>query len=187
VYGPVVAEARLRAATHGLTPEGDGWFVVNAREARWREWEGFGVYCQFEGKRRFPQFGINVSVLEPGESLGLYHAEPRAQEDFLVLAGECLLLVEEQERPLRAWDFVHLPSMVPHVLVGAGTGPCVLLMAGARPDPEEIIYPVSELALRHGAGVEEATPDPDVAYRGLQRPPVPGRPEGWESLPWGGG
>jgi uncharacterized cupin superfamily protein len=165
VYGPVVAEARLRAATHGLTPEGEGWFVVSARDARWREWERFGVYCQFEGKRRFPRFGINVSVLEPGESLGLYHAEPRAQEDFLVLAGECLLLVEEQERPLRAWDFVHCPPGTAHMIVGAGTGRSVVLAVGARGRRHGgIVYPVSEVAARHGLSVETETPKPQEAY-----------------------
>jgi uncharacterized cupin superfamily protein len=166
VYGPVVAEARLRAATHGLTPEGDGWFVVNAREARWREWEGFGVYCQFEGKRRFPQFGINVSVLEPGESLGLYHAEPRAQEDFLVLVGECLLVVEDEERPLRAWDFFHCPPGTAHMIVGAGTGRSVVVGVGARGRRHGgIVYPVSEVAARNGVSVASETRDAAEAYR----------------------
>ena len=165
MYGPVVAEARLREATHGLTPEGVGWFVVNAREARWREWEGFGVYCQFEGKRRFPQFGINVSVLEPGESLGLYHAEPRAQEDFLVVAGSCLLLVEEQERELRAWDFVHCPPGTRHIVLGAGDGPSIVVAVGARGRSRSgVLYPVSERAARHGVSVEAETPKPDEAY-----------------------
>ena len=165
MYGPVVAEARLREATHGLSPEGDGWFVVNAREARWREWDGFGVYCQFEGKRRFPRVGINVSVLEPGESLGLYHAEPRAQEDFLVVAGTCLLLVEEQERELRAWDFVHCPPGTNHIVVGAGDGPAVVVAVGARGRKHGgVVYPVSGLAARHRVSVETETRKPGEAY-----------------------
>jgi uncharacterized cupin superfamily protein len=162
----VPGEAPLRQATHGLTPEGDGWFVVNAREARWREWPPFGVWCAFEGKKRFREFGINVSVLEPGESIGLYHAEPRAQEDFLVLAGECLLIVEGQERPLRAWDFVHCPPGTAHMIVGAGTGRSVVLGVGARGRRHGgIVYPVSEAAARHGVSVPSETKDAAEAYR----------------------
>jgi uncharacterized cupin superfamily protein len=179
VYGPVVAEARLREATHGLTPEGVGWFVVHAREARWREWQRFGVYCQFEGKRRFPRFGIDVSVLEPGESLGLYHAEPRAQEDFLVLAGECLLIVEEQERPLRTWDFVHCPPGTTHLIVGAGTSRSIVLGVGARGRRHRgIVYPVSEVAARHRLSVETETPKPEEAYAAFGFPKRVGYREG---------
>ena len=166
MYGPVVAEARLREATHGLTPEGDGWFVLNASEARWREWPPFGVWCAFEGKKRFPEVGINVSVLEPGEAIGVYHAEPRAQEDFLVVAGECVLLVEEQERPLRAWDFVHCPPGAAHMIVGAGSGPAVVVGVGARGRKHAgIVYPVSATAARHGVSVAEETKDAREAYR----------------------
>jgi uncharacterized cupin superfamily protein len=172
VYGPVVAEARLREATHGLTPEGDGWFVLSAREARWREWQPFGSWCAFEGRKRFPQVGINVNVLEPGEAVGLYHAEPRAQEDFLVLAGECMLLVEEQERPLRAWDFVHCPSGAAHMIVGAGAARSVVLGVGARGRRRGgIVYPDSALAHRHGVAAAVETTDAREAYRpfGLAR------------------
>jgi uncharacterized cupin superfamily protein len=162
----VVEEAALREATHGLTPEGEGWFVVNAREARWREWPLFGAWCAFEGKKRFPQFGINVSVLEPGEAIGLYHAEPRAQEGFLVVSGECVLLVEEEERQLRAWDFVHWPPGTAHMIVGAGTGPAVVVGVGARGRKHGgILYPVSAVAGRHGVSVAAETRDAREAYR----------------------
>ena len=162
----MVEEAPLREATHGLTPEGDGWFVANAREARWRERRPFGVWCAFEGKRRFPQFGINVSVLRPGEAIGLYHREPRAQEDFLVVSGECLLLVEEQERALRAWDLVHCPSGTAHMIVGAGSGPSVVIAVGARGRTHGgIVYPASGLAARHDVSVPVETTDAAEAYR----------------------
>jgi uncharacterized cupin superfamily protein len=176
----VVEEAPLRQATHGLTPEGDGWFVVNARDARWREWDGFGVYCQFEGKRSFPQLGINVSVLEPGESLGLYHAEPRAQEDFLVVAGRCLLLVEEQERELGAWDFVHCPPGTRHILLGAGTGPSIIVAVGARGRGRSgVVYPVSALAGGHGASSAAETTRSSEAYEGRGRPRRVRYEQGW--------
>ena len=117
-----VPELPLRETKFGLVADGDGWFVLNARESRWRNTGYFGHYCDFEGKRPFRQLGINVSVLQPGQPIGLYHHE-RAQEDFLVLAGECLLLVEGQERALRAWDFFHCPGGTNHMIVGAGNGP----------------------------------------------------------------
>jgi uncharacterized cupin superfamily protein len=164
-----VQEARLERTEAGLVPEGEGWFVVNAREARWSHSEELGSFCQFEGSEtRFPQLGINLNVLEPGQPGGMYHGED-AQEDFLVLAGECLLLIEGEERTLRAWDFVHCPAWTEHVFVGAGDGPCLYLGVGARPTPA-VRYPVSEVAQKHGAGVAEETDSPRQAYAGFEQP-----------------
>ena len=160
---PVSDEAPLKKTDHGLVPEGDGWFVVNAREARWFDDGGLGYYAPFEGEARFPRLGVNIAVIEPGQASAMYHRENQ-QEDFLVLAGECLLLVEEQERKLRRWDFFHCPEGTNHIFVGAGDGPCAILMIGTRTEPDEVLYPVSELALRHDAGVDEETPDPKQAY-----------------------
>ena len=156
-------EAELLITEHGLVPEGDGWFVVNAREARWEHTAALGSACTFEGDAPFPAYGINVHVLRPGQPNCMYHAED-AQESFLVLAGECLLLVEGEERRLRAWDFVHCPPWAEHVLVGAGEGPCVVLMVGERRPALGLRYPVREVALRHGAGVERETERPEEAY-----------------------
>jgi uncharacterized cupin superfamily protein len=135
--------------------------VVNATEARWRE-GAFGAYTRFEGDERFPALGINIGVLAPGQAACMYHGEDE-QEDFLVLAGECLLLIEGEERRLRAWDFVHCPAWTEHVFVGAGEGPCTILAVGTRRGGE-VIYPLSELARRHDAGVEVETREPDEAY-----------------------
>jgi uncharacterized cupin superfamily protein len=159
-----VPKLPLRETKFGLVADGDGWFVLNARESRWRDAGHFGHYCDFEGKRPFRQLGINVSVLQPGQPIGLYHRE-RAQEDFLVLAGECLLLVEGQERTLRAWDFFHCPGGTNHMIVGAGNGPSVVLAVGGRGGRKGIVYPVDELALAHDAGVEQETTKPQEAYR----------------------
>jgi uncharacterized cupin superfamily protein len=172
----MVPEAPLERTEAGLAPRGDGWFVVNARDARWQE-DAFGVFTRFEGEPRFSQVGINVSVIQPGSPTCMYHRES-TQEDFLVLAGECLLLVEGEERLLRAWDFVHSPPWTDHVFVGAGDGPCIILAVGARPD-DEVVYPVAEVALRHGAGVEKETSDPAEAYAKYGRSkPTPYR-DGW--------
>jgi uncharacterized cupin superfamily protein len=177
-----VPEAPLVETEGGLEPGGDGWFVVNVADACWWSHDAFGKATAFEGDgQRFGQVGINIQVLEPGEPNCLYHRES-SQEGFLVLSGECLLLVEEQERRLRAWDFVHCPPNTDHVFVGAGEGPCAILMIGARPEEEELMYPVSALAQRHGAGVPEATPDPRVAYAPYPRS-VRARPEA-RGLPW---
>jgi uncharacterized cupin superfamily protein len=130
------------------------WFVVNARDALWLDNEKFGAYTRFErDEERFEQVGINISVLKPGQPMALYHGE-EDQEDFLVLSGSATLLVEEQERPLEQWDFVHCPPWTEHIIVGSGDGPCVILAVGARRH-EGVVYPVSELALRYGAGAEE--------------------------------
>ena len=159
----MIPEAGYEKAENGILPKGEGWFVVNAREAAWRD-SDFGAYTRFEGDVHFPQIGINISVLTPGQPSCMYHGEDE-QEDFLVLGGECLLLIEGEERSLRQWDFVHCPAWTDHVFVGAGDGPCTLLAIGTRLT-DSVVYPVSELALKHGAGVEEETPDPAVAYAG---------------------
>ena len=175
----MVSEALLRTTRYGLMPDGEGWFVVNAREIRWREWGPLGIYCDFEGKRRFPQLGVNISVLEKGQSLGRYHAE-NAQEDFLVLAGRCLLIVEEKERELGPWDFFHSPPRTAHMIVGAGRGAAVVLAVGARGLPRKgLVYPVSKTATKHGVSVARETDDPAEAYADVERPTRVRYQEGW--------
>ncbi len=174
----MVPEARLEQTDAGLVPRGEGWFVVNAREARW--WDSdFGPYTRFEGDEdaRFGQVGINIGILQPGQPACMYHRED-TQEDFLVLYGECIVLVEEQERPMKQWDLFHSPPGTNHVIVGAGTGPCAVLAVGKRPD-SEIVYPASELAQRHGAGVDKETPDPQEAYAKYSPPVAAKYRDGW--------
>jgi uncharacterized cupin superfamily protein len=173
-----VAEATLERTEYGLVPADEGWFVLNARDARWFESHGLGTYVPFEGESaRFSQLGINIAVLQPGEPSCMYHAEG-AQEDFLVLSGECLLIVEGQDRPLRAWDFVHCPAGTAHVFVGAGDGPCLLLGGGARTAGRSLVYAVNEAALRHRASVERETSDGAEAYAAYRMPePAPSPPE----------
>jgi len=166
-----VSEARLDDSGSGLAPVGDGWFVLNARDAAWRYAPGRDAICYFEGEPEFPQVGINLRVLQPGESMGMYHWEAD-QEDFLVLAGEALLIVEGEERPLRQWDFVHCPARTKHIVVGAGDGPCVALAVGAREHQTGAGwggYTVDETALRHGVGVEQETTEATEAYAHLPR------------------
>jgi uncharacterized cupin superfamily protein len=195
-------EARLEDVGSGLAPAGPGWFVVNVLDAAWLRNEAFGARCVFQSDPRvlrnrpdlepqlFPDLGVTLAVLEPGRPSGLYHAES-AQEDFLVLAGECVLLVEGEERPLRQWDLVHCPAGTAHVFVGVGVGAgvgegrCVLLMVGARTEGKSIVYPRSEAALARGAGVEQETGSPNEAYAPLP-PWRPGRPEREHALPWHG-
>ncbi|TMM07088.1 MAG: cupin domain-containing protein [Actinobacteria bacterium] len=168
----LVREAPLEQTEFGLVPKGEGWFVVNAKESRWIEHDAFGSGTTFEGDPEFAQLGINIGVLSPGQPACLYHRET-AQEDFLVLSGECLLLVEGEERPLKQWDFVHCPPGTDHVFVGAGEGPSAILAVGARAH-QDLVYPVSELAGRYGASAERETPDPKEAYapfgRGSEAP-----------------
>jgi uncharacterized cupin superfamily protein len=177
----MVAEARLDPTEHGLVPNGEGWFVLNAREAQWRHAEGRGAVCDLEGEPEFSQLGINPFVLGPGEPMSMYHWEAD-QEDFLVLAGKGLLIVEGEERPLSEWDFVHCPAGTKHTIVGAGNTPCVVLAVGARErstGPDWGGYTVDEAALRHSAGVEKETTDQLEAYAPVPRREPTRYREGW--------
>jgi uncharacterized cupin superfamily protein len=179
-------EARLERREAGLEAVTDGWFVVNVSEGAWWTNEELGAAFVFEGEEApFPDVGFTLGVLQPGQTGGRYHREAN-QEDFLVLAGECLLLVEGEERRLRAWDFVHCPADTEHSFVGAGDGPCVIFMTGSRAGwPEKgIVYTVSEVALRHGAGVETETTSPPEAYAPFPKWRL-GPPESFAGLPWG--
>jgi uncharacterized cupin superfamily protein len=177
----MVPESRLQSTEHGLVPEGEGWFVLNAREARWRPSQGRGAYCVFEGEPEFSQLGIGLVALAPGEPMAMYHWEAD-QEDFLVISGEALLIIEGEERLLRQWDFVHCPAETKHAIVGAGDASCLVLAVGARDrstGPDWGGYSVDETALRHGAGVEHETSDPGEAYARFPPRESHGYREGW--------
>jgi uncharacterized cupin superfamily protein len=165
-------------------PEGDKWFVVNVRDADWLTSEGgelqpSGSDCTFEGE----QLGIRIHVLPPGEPNGFYHAESQ-QEAFLVLHGECTLVVEGEERRLQQWDFFHSPPGTEHTFIGAGTEPCVILMVGARWGDWRVRFPVSELAARYGASAEREVTSPRDAYAGVLEPSRREHPSYWNKLPW---
>jgi uncharacterized cupin superfamily protein len=190
----VVEQARLEDVGSGLAPVTEGWFAVNVRDAAWLRNDAFGAKCIFEADRpvlrrrpdlpvqRFGDVGLALRVLEPGQPSGMYHAESN-QEDFLVLAGECLLIVEGTERPLRAWDFVHCPPGTEHVFVATGDAPCVIFMTGRRGIEKQIVYRRSDPALSHGAGVETETSSPAEAYAPFPHW-KPERPADWSGLPW---
>jgi uncharacterized cupin superfamily protein len=173
----VVPEASYERVENGVRAAGEGWFVVNARDVPWFD-SDLDVYAVLEpDDPRFDQLGIGLGILRPGRPSGMYHGED-AQEDFLVLSGECLLLIEGEERRLREWDFVHCPPGTEHIFVGAGQGPCVVLGVGARRQGRGIRYPVNELALKYGAGVEKETTEPREAYAGFAEDrPIPCPPE----------
>lgn len=152
-------------------------YVVNAREVQWRQREGLGRWADLEGDRNFDQLGFQLVVVQPGEPVCMYHGESE-QEDFLVVSGECVLVIEGEERQLNQWDFVHCPPWTEHNFIGAGDGPCAIVMVGGRrPDMNEsIIYPVNEAAAKHGASVVEETPEAAEAYaRFARRDPSPYR------------
>jgi uncharacterized cupin superfamily protein len=180
----VVPESKLEQTEHGLVPKDEGWFVLGLRDAVWRHVDGRGAVCvaldDFEGERQF-QLGVNPFVLGPGEPMAMYHWEAD-QEDFLVVSGEAVLIIEGEERQLRAWDFVHCPPNTKHVLIGAGSGPCVVIAIGARirsTGPDWGGYTVDEVAKRHGVSVEEDTSEAEVAYAPFpHRKPTPYR-DGW--------
>jgi uncharacterized cupin superfamily protein len=159
------------------------WFVVNARDAQWFHGRGRGARVTFEDDVEFPQVGISLFVLGPGEPIGMYHWEAD-QEDFLVLSGEALLIVEGEERPLQQWDFVHCPAETKHIIVGAGETSCVVLAVGAREHQSDGFnggYPVDPVARGHGASVARETRVVEEAYADTPaRRPV-SYAEGWLS------
>jgi uncharacterized cupin superfamily protein len=178
----VVGEAQLEETDAGRVAKTDGWFVLNARDARWYHADGRSALCDLEGDVEFAQLGINISVLGPGEAMAMYHWEAD-QEDFLVVSGEAVLVVEGEERPLRAWDFVHCPPGTNHTIVGAGGGPCVVIAVGARDksvgNDDWGGYRVDETAARHGASVESPTTKPPEAYAHLSRRQPTRYRDGW--------
>ena len=189
----VVREATLEQTEHGLLPTaGYGWFVVNAPEVVWRQVEGQERWPRLEGPRPvFEQLGVGLSVLDPGEPMAMYHWETD-QEDFLVLSGEAVAVVEGEERRLRQWDLLHCPPGAAHVIVGAGDGPSVVLRVGARQNhtyrqPDGTIagrddwgaYTLDDRARRYGAAVEQETTDADVAYERFPEPVTTRYREGW--------
>ncbi len=174
-----VEEARSEETPYGRYVTSDGWFVLNlaAALAVRNEEKGGAVYPLEPRKAPFRDVGVNVRVVWPGDPSALYHSEG-VQEGFLVLSGECTLIVEEEERPLQQWDYFHCPADTSHVIVGAGAGPCAILMIGSRPEVETLRYPVSEVAARYGASAAKETDEPDEAYAGWPGEYLPVR------LPW---
>jgi uncharacterized cupin superfamily protein len=185
----VVPEAKLTKTDTGLVPDVPGWFVLNARDARWHVRPGrrsvsFTGTTEWDADTYFPMLGVNLAVVDPGEPNSTYHWETEA-EAFLVISGEALLIVEGQERPLKQWDFVHCPPKTEHVIIGAGDGPCILIAMSSRqnqafgPYGE---YPANEVAARHGASPETAADADEFEANWTESQPS-GYREGW--LPGG--
>jgi uncharacterized cupin superfamily protein len=156
------------------------WSVQNVADTEWWVNEKFGNRTMLVPDES--QVGVRVHVHEPGRPSTLYHRESE-QEGFLVIEGECLLIVEGEERRLGPWDFFHCPPGTTHGFVGAGDGPCVVVTFGSRSKEGTILYARDEVALGHDAGVEQETDTPAEAYD-----PFPkwesGRPQTWDMLPW---
>ena len=141
------------------------WYVRNAREGQWWE-KGPRGRVKDLVEDDAAQVAVNLFVLDPGHRMAMYHWEAD-QEGFLVLSGEALLIVEDEERPLRQWDYFHCPAPVPHTIVGAGSGPCTILAVGAQEHQAGAGwggYPYSEVAMKHDASAEEETTSAKLAY-----------------------
>jgi uncharacterized cupin superfamily protein len=175
-------EAELKQTETGLVPQGDGWWIANLADISWYSLPDNGTWCSLDAADApNPHFGIGIHILKPDEPSAMYHAES-TQEAFIVLAGECRLIVEGQERIMRPWDAFYCAPMTAHITIGAGDGPCAILMVGARGD-HQTEYLVDPLAAKYGASVEAQTGDPKVAYaarRGEITPAkAPWPPEIW--------
>ena len=187
-------EAILIETGSGYVPQDDGWFVVNVRDAAWLRHDYFGSRTNFEAHGRIalanpdihpqhlPDMGVTLFVFEPGKPSTMYHGESDP-EAFLVLQGEVLAIIEGKEKVLKPWDFFYSAPHTMHSFVGTGDGPALMLMLGARADDGSILDPRNETALKHGAGVEQDTPDPREAYERFGHWRL-GRPDNWDELPW---
>ncbi len=170
-------EAKIEETETGRQPADDGWFILNLAEIGWETHAGGGTWCGFESpKARSPMLGIGVHVLWPGDRPGYYHAESD-QEGFLVLSGECLAIVEGQERRMGPWDYLHCPPGTAHITIGAGDGPCALVMVGTRSPGHTTRYLADPAAAHHGAAVVVETDSAREAY--AQRPPIVPVPSPW--------
>jgi uncharacterized cupin superfamily protein len=179
-------EARLEDVGSGLAPVTPGWFVVNVRDAAWLNNDRFGGVCIFESDhvvlRLRPELedvthiaGFTMRVMQPGQPSGTYHQESEVQEDFLVLAGECMLLIDGEERQLHTWDVARIPPDVPHTFIGTGDKPSVILGSGNRSESSVISRTSDEVALRHGVEDEQQQPYGPWKHE---------RPPRWDELPW---
>jgi uncharacterized cupin superfamily protein len=158
-------EAQIDTTPEGQLPAGDGWYILNLGETAWATVPGFGVWRDFDDPDAdsSQRMAVHVHVLQPGESNGYYHAEA-AQEGFLVLSGECIAVIEGEERRLRRWDYFHSPPGTAHITVGAGDEPCAILMFGS-PDPRrKVEWIANETAAKHGASVARTTGRDTEAY-----------------------
>ena len=161
-------EAAIEETPEGRVARGEGWFILNLGEMAWRT-VGFGTSISFDAPTKDPDqpgIGVHVHVLMPGEANGYYHAE-EAQEGFLVLSGECIAVVEGEERLMRQWDYLHSPPGTAHITVGAGATPCAILMFGSPDSSRKVEWIADEIAAKHGASVARTTSDGHVAYEGL--------------------
>ena len=162
-------EAKIDDTEHGRVPADGGWHILNLSEMQWATVEGGGTWCGF-GSPDQPsdRIGIGVHILWPGDAPGFYHEEDDL-EGFLVLSGECVAIVEGEERRMRQWDYLHSPPGTRHITVGAGDGPCAILMVGTRSADERTHYPADPVAAKHGAAVSRPTDDAREAYEGRPR------------------
>jgi uncharacterized cupin superfamily protein len=163
-------EATIEETESGRVPADDGWFILNLAEIGWATVPGGGIWCSFESPAaRSETLGIGVHILYPGDTPGYYHSESE-QEGFLVLSGECIAVVEGEERRMGPWDYLHCPPWTAHITIGAGDGPCAILMVGTRSPGGATHYIAEPAAARHGAAVATPTDDAREAY--AQRPPI---------------
>ncbi len=173
----VTEEARLEDKGNGLVAASEGWFVMNVRDARWSDKPGQGHSCsltgidEYEAETFFPMLGMAIRVAGPGDVSTTYHWETEA-EDFLVLAGEGLAIIEGEERALKQWDFVHCPPGAKHAFVGGQT-PLVLLCVSSRQfqkDGPWGYYCADATAAKYNAASPEDTQDGSIAYARFPAP-----------------
>jgi uncharacterized cupin superfamily protein len=122
-----------------------------------------------KGEAHFDDIGVSLFWLQPGRPMSLYHHEV-VQENFLVLAGQCALIIEGEERPLQSWDCVHCPPRTARTIAASGEHPTRVLGVGARKENGGARDPVDPVAIAHGAGVPDQSTPAEEVYASFGEP-----------------
>lgn len=99
-------------------------------------------------------FGVNLTMLEPGSQSSLRHWHARQDEFIYVLEGELVLLTEAGEQRLTQGMAAGFPAgrADGHCLVNRSDRPAVYLEVGDRLPGDGATYPDDDLAARAKPG-----------------------------------
>lgn len=97
-------------------------------------------------------FGVNLTRLPPGAASALRHAHEKQDEFVYILEGECVLVTDAGESPMRAGMCAGFRAGTgdAHHLVNRGAADCLYLEIGDRTLFEHVTYPDDDLMIRPG-------------------------------------
>ena len=160
-----VPEAQLKDSGSGLAPATEGWFVVNVRDAEWWFADSRGARCSFESEYGEPA----VSSHSSGSTSPYWSQDRAASITQSPLRKRSSCSPGSAGCSSRARSDAFCPGTSSIRLRGQSTPSWARATGHVPPDGRcafgpEARYPVSELAARYGASVEEETSDPAQVY-----------------------